>query len=89
MSAYRQEVREFVRASEALLSPISIGGELLTQQEREIIQFYATSLSDYCNGLGDGSCLLSRPSGRPSIFRRLRPSPDDPLTTSAGGRTAG
>ena len=39
MSPLRQEVHEFVRASETLLSPASIG-DPLTKNERDIIRYY-------------------------------------------------
>lgn len=55
MTTFRQEVHEFVRASETLLSPASPGLPL-TKQEREIVQFYASSLNEHCAGLNAGEC---------------------------------
>lgn len=43
----RQEVHEFVRAAETLLSPASLG-EPLSKQERDIIKFYGEILSQHC-----------------------------------------
>ena len=59
MTTFRQEVHEFVRASETLLSPASPGLPL-TKQEREIVQFYASSLNEHCAGLNAGGVLKSR-----------------------------
>jgi len=55
MAPFRKEVHEFIRASETLLSPASIG-EPLTKQECEIVQFYASSLTDHCAGIDRGKC---------------------------------
>jgi len=46
-NSLRQEVHEFIRAAETLLSPASLG-DPLSKQERDIIKFYAETLSQDC-----------------------------------------
>ena len=46
-NSLRHEVHEFIRAAETLLSPASLG-EPLSKQERDIIKFYAETLSQDC-----------------------------------------
>jgi hypothetical protein len=46
MSAYRQEVCEFIRAAETLLSPVSLSNPL-TKEECRIVEFYASSLTEH------------------------------------------
>ncbi len=41
----RPEVQEFVRATESILSPALLGGDL-TQEECDIIAYYVMSLSN-------------------------------------------
>lgn len=53
MPSLRQEVHEFVRASETLLSPASLDAPL-SKEELRIIEFYASSLTSFCAGLGEG-----------------------------------
>jgi hypothetical protein len=55
MRHLRVEAHEFVRVSETLLSPASLGAPL-TKQERQIIQFYTGSLNDHCAGLDRKEC---------------------------------
>ncbi len=50
MVTLRPAVHEFVRASETILSPASIG-EPLNKNEREIIRFYTGSLNNHCTAL--------------------------------------
>ena len=47
MPSLRQEVHEFVRADETLLSPASIDAPL-SKEEIKIVEFYASSLTDFC-----------------------------------------
>ena len=49
-STFCKEVHEFARAAETLLSPASLSRPL-TKDECQIVKFYASSLTDYCNGL--------------------------------------
>ena len=51
MAAFRPEVREFIRAAETLLSPVSVNNPL-TKEECRIVEFYLSTLTDHCNGLG-------------------------------------
>lgn len=51
MPAFRTEVRDFIRPAETLLSPVSMDNPL-TVEECRIVEFYATSLVDHCNGSG-------------------------------------
>lgn len=49
MPSLRQEVHEFVRAAETLLSPASLDAPL-SKEEIRIVEFYASSLTDFCAG---------------------------------------
>ena len=51
MPSMRPEVHEFVRASETLLSPASMAPPL-TKEECEVVEYYATTLTDHCQGMG-------------------------------------
>ena len=51
MALFRQEVHEFFRASETILSPASLG-EPLTLEEAQIVKYYVISLNKHCDGLG-------------------------------------
>jgi len=54
MSAIRNEVHDFVRAAETLLSPASLNTPL-TKDECKIVEFYAASLMElYRPMAGDG-----------------------------------
>ena len=51
MAPFRKEIQEFVRASETILSPGSLG-KPLTLDEAQIIKFYVISLNKHCDGVG-------------------------------------
>jgi hypothetical protein len=53
MDVMRKELREYIRATETLLSPASLG-EPLTEEEWQIVEFYTASLSDQCSRLRRG-----------------------------------
>ena len=52
-SPYRQEVQAFIRATETLLSPISLGNDL-TSEECDIIAYYVMTLSTAKQPWGKG-----------------------------------
>ena len=45
MTAYRKEIREFIRLAETLLSPVSLG-QPLTQEECQIVEFCVGALAE-------------------------------------------
>ena len=45
MDFYRKEISDFIRLSETLLSPTFLGAPL-TNEERQVIEFYVRALSD-------------------------------------------
>jgi hypothetical protein len=48
--SFRQEVHEFVRAAETLLSP-AFRKNPLTRDESKVVEFFARSLTKQCNDL--------------------------------------
>ena len=50
-SAYRDNIKALILASEELLSPI-LSCDVMTKEECLVVQFYLESLMDHCDRLG-------------------------------------
>jgi hypothetical protein len=78
----RQEVQDFVRLCDALLSPASEGAPPINIVECAVIRYYASSLMDRCDALlhdKDGQTLADfddppgSPKAKPKAALRLLP----------------
>jgi hypothetical protein len=61
-SAYRKDVKDFLLACEALLSPVLAGKQPMTEEECKIVKFYLKSLNDHCERLGYEDSEAKEPS---------------------------
>jgi hypothetical protein len=60
MNQYRKEVSDFIRLSETLLSPASLQTPL-TEEECQVVDFYAKALAGHCQSLGHVPCQDQAP----------------------------